>query len=202
MNRMALGICVMASVVLLSACGTAAPATPTSAPTAMDTPAATSAPAQTSAPTVLDACQVITSQDASTLAGATFGPGKEGTTPGGGKTCVYGANTTNVFTVTVGQAADVASAQAMKAQFEADLKAQAAQLAANGLKTTELPNFADGAVIGELNISIGGITISGSGIGFLKGTTFVGFSDVVRGGQAPTTAAMQAEAQSILGKLP
>ncbi len=98
---------------------------------------------------------MITSQEASTLAGATFGPGVESTTPdGGGKICTYGANTTNVFTVEVAQAKDIATAQAEKAQFISDLEANMAQLAAGGVTITELPNFADGATMGTASINI------------------------------------------------
>jgi len=36
----------------------------------------------------------------------------------------------------------------------------------------------------------------------LKGAIFFGFSDVVKGGPAPTSAAVQAEATTLLGRLP
>jgi hypothetical protein len=160
------------------------------------------APVLTAAPVDLDPCAIITSDVASTLAGASFGEGEEDSTPEGLKICTYGAQTTNVFTVDVAQAADTDSASAYKAQFEADLQANAQQLAAEGLTTTELPDFADGAVAASLDVSVGGITISGRAFGFLKGTIFVGFSDVVRGGTAPSLEAMQAEAQSIADQLP
>ncbi len=203
MNRIALGLCVAATAAAIVACGlSTSTANPTAAATEAVAVPSDTAPAATAAPTSLDPCQVLTSQDASKLTGVAFGDGLEGTTPGGMKTCTYGAQTANVFTVMVGQATDLATAKAYKAQFEADLKAQAQQLSVAGLKVTELPNFADGAVIGSLNFSAGGITLSGSGIGFLKGTIFVGFSDVATGGQAPTTDALQAQAQTILGQLP
>ena len=201
MNRTTIGIVLLALAGLLSACGSAT-ANPTAAPTPADTPAPTSAPVQTSAPTALDPCTLVTPEEVASLAGTTFGPGEEGTTPGGGKTCTYGANTANVFIVEVAQAPDVATAQAYKKQFVADLEAKLQQLASAGLKVTEMPNFADGAVIGTLNLNIAGITINGSAMGVLKGTVFFGYSDVVKGGAAPTTDALQAEAQTVLGRLP
>lgn len=201
MNRTTLGIFSLAIAGLLSACG-AATATPTAAPTPVDTPVPTSAPVQTSAPTALDPCTLLTTQEIASLAGTTFGAGEESTTPGGGKICTFGANTANVFMVEVAQAPDVATAQAYKKQFVADLEARLQQLASAGLKVTELPNFADGAVIGTLNLNIAGITINGSAMGVLKGTVFFGYSDVVKGGAAPTTEALQAEAQTVLGRMP
>jgi hypothetical protein len=201
MNKTTLGTLSLAMAALLSACG-AATATPTAAPTPLDTPVPTSAPVQTSAPTALDPCTLLTPEEISSLAGTTFGAGEEGTTPGGGKTCTFGANTANVFMVEVAQAPDVATAQTYKKQFVADLEARSQQLASAGLKVTELPNFADGAVIGTLNLDIAGITINGSAMGVLKGTVFFGYSDVVKGGAAPTTEALQAEAQTVLGRLP
>jgi len=91
---------------------------------------------------------LIDTQAASTFAGASFGPGVESTTSGGGRICTYGSETTNVFLVEVAQAPDVATAQAAKADFLATLEASAQQLASGGLNVTQLPNFADGATLG------------------------------------------------------
>jgi hypothetical protein len=201
MNRITLGIFSLAMAGLLSACGAATP-TPTAAPTAVDTPVPTSAPVQTSAPTSLDPCTLLTAEEISSLAGTTFGVGEEGTTPGGGKTCTFGAQTTNVFMVEVAQAPDVATAQTYKKQFVADLESRLQQLANAGLNVTELPNFADGAVVGQATINAAGSTIHGSAIGVLKGTIFFGYSDVVVGGPAPTSEALQAEAETVIGRLP
>lgn len=135
-------------------------------------------------------------------AGATFGPGVESTTSGGGKICTYGSETANVFMVEVAQAPDVASAKAYKADFLATLQASAEQLASGGLNVTELPDFADGATMGQLNTNVEGTALNGSAIGVLKGTIFFGFSDVVKGGAAPSSAAVQSEATTLLGRLP
>jgi hypothetical protein len=218
MIRTTLGIGALAIAALLSACSAMASTNTTSltagdaagTPAVMSTPvasstpqqmAATSAPQSAAAPTSLDPCQLVTSQEASSLAGTSYGAGREETTPGGGKICIYGYQTTNVFTVEVAQAPDVATAQAAKAQFLADLQSKLQQVANEGLNVTQLPNFADGAVFAQANISLGGQTISGSSIGVLKGTIFFGFSDLVVGHGAPSSSAMQSQAQTVLGRL-
>ncbi len=201
--RIALGVCTLASAALLSACAasTSTPA-PTSVPMATSTPVATSAPQQTGAPTSLDPCQLVTSKDASSLAGTTFGAGMEDTTPGGGKICWYGYQTTNVFMVLVGQEKDAATAQADKAQFQTVLESKMPELANAGIQVTELPNFADGGATGQGSLSMGGQTINGSDFGFIKGATFIGLSDLVVGQAAPSSAAWQVYATTLLGQLP
>jgi hypothetical protein len=104
--------------------------------------------------------------------------------------------------VEVAQAPDVATAQVQKADFLATLQASAQELASGGLNVTELPTFADGATMGLLSTSVQGTALNGSAIGVLKGTIFFGFSDVVKGGPAPSAAAVQAEATSLLRRLP
>ena len=226
--RTALSISVLAIAALLSACSTSTPTatsvsqqpaasstpipkvvpspiitpspTVTAGPTV--TPAETGTPQQTAAPTSLDPCQLLPSQEASSLAGTSFGAGAEGTNPGGGKTCTYGSQTTNVFFVEVVQAPDTATADAAKKQFLSDLQANLQQLSSEGLNVTQLPNFADGAVIAQASINAGGETFNGSAIGFRKGTIFFGFSDVVVGSAAPNSAALQSEATTVLGRLP
>jgi hypothetical protein len=164
---------------------------------------ATSVPGQATTKTQLDPCQLIPSQEASVLAGTSFGSGKEGTTPGGLKSCTYGSQGTIVFTVDVVQAPSVDAAKADKAQFLADLQASLQQLTDQGLNVTEEPNFADGAVLANASVNGGGIIMNGSAIGFLKGTVFFGFSDVViHGGAAPDSTALHSEATTVLGRLP
>jgi hypothetical protein len=220
--RTAVSISVLAITALLSACSTSTPtvtsatqpaaafstpvatvtpnATVTSGPT--DTPAVTSTPQQTAAPTSLDPCQLIPNQEASSLAGTTFGAGAEGSLPGGGKTCTYGSQSSNVFIVQVVQAPDAATANAAETQFLSDLQASLQQLSSEGLNVTQLPDFADGAVLAEASINAGGVSVNGSAFGFRKGTIFFGFDDVVLGGPAPSGDALQAEATTVLGRLP
>ncbi len=180
--------------------------TDTSAPTIAPSPTATSmptsAPQQAVQPTSLDPCQLISSQEASSLAGASFGEGVEDTNPGGGRSCTYGSQTTNVFIVEVVQAPDKATVDTAKSQFLNDLKSKMPELASAGVQVTQLPNFADGAIFGQLSLNIGGATINGSSFGFTKGTIFVGFSDLAVGSTAPSSTAMQSEATTVLGRLP
>lgn len=201
-TRTILGLSLLVFTVLLSAC-----TAPTTTPSPTFPPAPTSTQASISAqqPAVtvsLDPCQLVPSSEASSLAGTSFGPGAEGTLSGGGKTCTYGSQTTNVFYVEVAQAPDVATAQADKAAFQADIQANLQQLANAGLTVTELPNFADGATLGQVAVNSGGVTLAGSAIGVLKGTTFFGFSDLDNGTTAPSNAALQAEATTVLGRIP
>ncbi len=199
------GLSILLVTGLLAACGASTP-TPASLPTSASTmpPLPTTLPTSAGAMPVtgssLDPCQLITSQEASVLAGTTFGEGEAETDTGGTKRCVYGANTTNVFTVEVVQAPDLATVQTAKAQFMAELQASIPQAAANGLVITQLPNLGDGAVMGQANLAA--INVNGGAIGVTKGTIFFGFSDLVQGGPAPTSQALQAEITKVLGKLP
>src|SRR5580700_5237958 len=118
-----LGITV-ATASLLAACGAAGSdtsptpasssnaATPTATPIATAPPTAAPTASQTAVPTSYDPCQLVTASEASSLAGVTYGAGKEETNAGGGRDCVYGSETLNVFTVIVGVAADAATADA------------------------------------------------------------------------------------------
>ena len=185
------------------------PVVATAVPTVASTPtaiASTASPAQilaassdaTGVPTTLDPCQIVPVSEASQLAGTTYAAGVESVTSGNGKICTYGGQTLNVFEVIVGQAPDVATAKAGVAEAEAAIAAQAG----GALSFTELPGFADGAAYVVGSVTVAGQTISGSAFYALKGTVFFGFSDLARGHATPTLAAMEAEAQTILGRLP
>jgi hypothetical protein len=226
--RMTVSVCMLVMTAVLSACSSSGSKTPAATSPSASMPQVTAPPTQTTIPptatapqdtatpipatsvpgqatikTQLDPCVLISSQEASTLAGASFGAGLEGTTPGGLKSCTYGSQGTNVFTVDVVQAPDANAAKADKAQFLADLQASLQQLTDQGLNVTEEPNFADGAVLADASVNGGGIIMNGSAIGFLKGTVFFGFSDIVLGGgSAPNSAALHSEATTVLGKLP
>lgn len=212
MKGITLGIGALVIAVVLSACSGLPSATTLTTygnPTVVDTPMVTGTPDQMSgtdaplptAQTSLDPCQLVTSPEASALAGTTYGPGREDTTSGGGRTCTYGYQTTNVFMVIVAQAPDVATAQAAKAQFINDLESKLPQIAQTPMKVTQLPNFADGAVTATLSVNIGAQTLNGISIGVLKGTVFFGFSDLVLGSAAPSLSAMESQAQTVLGRL-
>ena len=101
------------------ASATTAPASASATPTAAPPPAATSAPASIPAsgsPVNLDPCQLVTQNEAATLAGASFGPGKEETISASSRECVYGSQTTNVMDIVVAQADSPATAKAVYAQ--------------------------------------------------------------------------------------
>jgi hypothetical protein len=220
--RMAVAISVMAIATLLSACSTSTPtgtsapqqvvasntpapiATPSSTgtPNPTDTPMVTSTAPVTSTVTVLDPCQLLPSQEASSLAGTSFGAGAEGTIPGGGKTCTYGSQSTNIFFVEVVQAPDKATADAAQTQFINDLNANLKQLTNEGFTVTPVTNFADAAITAQVNINAAGQTVNGSAFAFRKGTIFFGFSDVVLGAAAPSNDALQSEATTVLSRLP
>ncbi len=196
-----LAAAVLVLAALLAGCGASTP-TPLPLPTASPTLAPTDTVQATAAPTALDPCQLISSQEASALAGATYGAGAESSTPEGLKICTYGYQTAAPFTIDVFQAKSVDDAKAAKAKFLSDLQANLAQLASQGLTVTDLPNFADGATVGHVNISTGQGTINGNAFGFLKGTVFFGFSVITENGTAPTDQAMQAMATTVLSRLP
>jgi hypothetical protein len=178
---------------------------PTTTPTGTPVPATAAASnvAQSSVlnatgvPTTLDPCQLVTQQEASQLAGTTYGAGVKSTTQGNGNICTYGGQTTNVFEVIVGQAPDVATAQAGKAEAEQMI----ASAAGKGVTFTELPTLADGAAYYVGAVSISGVSINASAIYVLKGTVFFGFSDEALA-PTPTLAAMETQVNTILGRLP
>ena len=198
-----------------SSLAAAAPTTAVSStPTTTPTPSATTAPtasattAQSAAPTSLDPCQLVTATEASSLAGASFPAGTEGTTSGGGRTCVYGAQTTNVFSVLVAQAPDAATAQADWTQEEAKAQSTLEKGVPSGvtvsLNLSDVSNVAgaDRAAVGTGSATISGETIHGSVIYLLKGAAFVYFGDLVLGKAAPATADMEAQATTTLGRVP
>lgn len=206
MQRPTIALAAGLSLVLLAACsaststsgGPTASASPTaSAPASTPTISASELP--TGVPTTLDPCQLVTSQEASQfITGASYGAGVEGTTSGNGKTCVYGAETLNVFSVIVGQAPDVATAKAGEAAAEAALQQQAN----HAIDFIELPSFADGAVYVSDTFMVSGQMLDIGALYALKGTVFFGFSDLRLDGIAPKSAALLAQAQTMLGRLP
>lgn len=179
-------------------------ATATPPPVTEPTPASTDSVASnepTGVPTSLDPCVVVTAADASGLANATFAAGTPSTTEGNGKICTYTA-VGNVMTVVLGVAPDVTTAQAeeqaMKTQLEQGVPGVTFQL-------TELQGFQPGvdAAIVTGSQTIAGQSFSATAMFMLKGTTFLGISDVVVGaGQAMTSDAIKAAAPTFLGRLP
>jgi hypothetical protein len=148
--------------------------------------------------TSLDPCQLVTQAEASSLAHARFGPGKEE----GNQLrheCVYGAQTPNVLTVYVVQASSPAAAQAGWNTLLAEAQQFAGQ-AASRVQLTADSTIGDRAEWVELDLSQ--IGVSARGLAFLKGATGVYLIDLVRGGAAPARPALADEAQTVINRLP
>lgn len=155
----------------------------------------------------IDPCQLVTSAEASAVAGASYTAGIEETTGTGGNMCVYGSQTTNVFMVLVAQAPDAATAQANWAQYEGEAQSAVQTGLPPGVSVNLLVNDAsldgyDQSALAGGSGSIGGRTINGSAVYLLKGPTFVSFSDLVLDQHAPSMDSMTAQAGTILGRLP
>jgi hypothetical protein len=180
------------------------------AATASTVPSATTSPStaasQSGVATSLDPCQIVPASEASALAGASYGAGKEEPSGTDGKRCVYGSETTNVFSVLVGQAASAADAGADWSQAQADEQAALKKQLPSGIKineqTKDVSGLADRATVMAGSVSLGVESIAASAIYLLKGTVFLSFSDEVIGGHVPTAAALEAEAQKALARVP
>jgi hypothetical protein len=209
MRRTAAALAVPVSALLLTACGSSASTSTSSgsgsAAAAQPAASAAASPSQSAAATSLDPCQLVTSSEASSLAGTTFGPGQEETT-NGGKRCIYGSQTTNVFTVEVAQAQDSATAQADWSQEQAKAQNLVEQKLPPGvdvsLNTQNVTGLGDRAATASGSASVAGHKIGVSGIYLLKGATFLAFQDLLLGHNPPSSAAMQAEARTALGRVP
>jgi hypothetical protein len=201
---------------VLAACGSSTGgATPTpsaSTPTAAPTEAATAVPTPTptlatAVPTSFDPCQMVTQSEASQLAGTTFGPGTEQTNSGNGKTCVYGAQTLNVFTVNVAVASDAATAQADWATEEAAAKTALTKSVPAGVTVNY--TLADANVTGAdmsasatITATFSGHAISESAIYLLVGPVFVGFGDLTLGTAPPSISSLETEAaNNVVGRM-
>ena len=179
-------------------------AAPTAAPTAVPTPTPSLA---TAVPTSFDPCQLVTQSEASSLAGTSFGPGTEQTNSGNGKTCVYGAETLNVFTVNVAVASDAATAQADWATEEAEAKSALTKSVPPGVTLNY--TLADANVTGAdmsasavVSATFSGHTISESAIYLLVGPVFCGFGDLTVGTAAPSISALETEASNnVVGRM-
>jgi hypothetical protein len=209
MIRTTLSAAAVLAVGLLAACGASTTGTsPSATPTATPVPAATPTPASTATavPTSIDPCQLVTASEASSLAGVSYGAGTEEATPGRSKRCIYGSQTLNVLAVIVAVAPDATTAQADWAGEQAQVKAglQASAQGANvnvSINDTSNLSGADKAAVGTGTATIAGKTLYASVIYFLKGPTFVSFSDLVLGHASPSVSAMEAEANTVLGRI-
>ena len=195
-----LAVLMTGAALLLTACGSSS-----AAGSASPTPSTTST--ASASPVALDPCVLVTAAEASALAGVTFAAGTEGTTDsGGGKTCTYGAGTTNVLTVLVAQAPDAATAQADWAQEQAKgqaalQKALPAGVAANLAVVDASVAGADKAAVATMSATISGVMVAITAIYVLKGATFLYTGDITVGKASPTPAAMEAQAGTSLSRI-
>lgn len=191
---------------LLAACGGSGTAQNNSTPPAVLSPSAAASPT----PVSIDPCQLVTSQEASQLAGVSYGPGREETTSdNGGRTCVYGYQTRNVFSVLVNVAPDEATAAADWTQAEAQAQSFLQSIVTQAGGPPVQINLADvsisgasKAAVGTMAATINGVTLAGTAVYALKGKVFFMFSDLVLAQSGPSTSSMQAQAATVIGRLP
>jgi hypothetical protein len=164
------------------------------------------ASSQSAVATSLDPCQIVPASEASAVAGTTFGAGREEPSGTDGRRCVYGSETTNVFSVIVGQADTAADAEADYSQEEAAAQSAITKQVPSGVKfnehTQDVSGLADRATVVNGSVTMGAESIAASAIYLLKGAVFLSFSDVVVGSNGPTAAALEAEASKALARVP
>ena len=175
-------------------------ASPTPSPSASE-PAS---PTGSASPTNLDPCQLVTQDEASTIAGATFGPGEEQLTDGGGKICVYGSETTNVFTVEVAQT-DAATASAEwtveLARTEATIESRLPPGVHVNFDASNAAGIGDEAAVLTGSETIVGKPINFSGIYVLSGGTFFLIGDLVVGKASPAVSPIEDQARTVLTRI-
>jgi hypothetical protein len=187
--------------VMLTACNKKNPdpnPTPSAAPTTAAAAPTSTAPTSTATaggPVNLDPCQLVPQQEASAVAGASFGPGQLEADNAASSRCVYGANTKNVFLVIVARASSVAEAQAQRDEMRSEAESQLG----GKLNVAKVSGVGDDAE--SITGSLGSIGVNVSGLYVLKGTLGFALVDEVRGGPAPTTQALIDETKKVLSAL-
>ncbi len=192
--------------------GPASASAPSAAPSASVEPSMSTMPSESTMPsapaseepslatavaTAVDPCQLVTQEEASSLAGVSFGKGKASTLENHGRQCVYTA-TGFAFNVSVVQAPDQATMDAAKQQVLTEIKQSVGQ----GVKTTPLSGIGDDAMLLTLSTTVEGMTAKLIGIYLAKGTVFAAFSDVGLGHPVASSTDMQSQAQTIVSRLP
>ena len=183
---------------------------PSSAPspeaTTSTTPSevAPESPGPSAVATTIDPCQVVTPEEASKLAGSTFGPSNATTMSNNAKLCMYGQQGLS-FNVIVTAAPDAATAKAQEPAFKAEIEQAAADAGLGDMKLTEIPDFQPGVDAAVLSgtATVGGTKVEGIALYALKNAVLLALTDLAFGGAtAPTAAAMEDEAKVALGRLP
>jgi hypothetical protein len=183
------------------------PPAPASSASPTPTPSTAGSPSTTgsASPTNVDPCQAVTQDEASTLAKATFGAGQEETTDGGGKICVYGSQTTNVFTVEVAQASSGAAASAEWTAEVSEAEAKINSALPPGVHvnfdTSNVSGIGDMAATLTGTETLLGKPINFTGIYVLSGPTFFLIGDLVLGQASPAVSDMEDQARTTLGRV-
>lgn len=152
-------------------------------------------------------CDVVTRQEASSLAGTSLTAGKEDNNSGDtGKRCTYGSMTTNVFWVQIAQASSPAEAQAQWTQYQAKAEAALAK-SLPGVSTvkpqlTMESGIGDRAATATWSKTISGRTLNISAIYVIKGAWFLAFGDLALNRKAPSVADLKTQAGTSLIRLP
>ncbi len=178
------------------------------ASSSVTTPTSSSAPPSTNKPSVaaaaakrttLDPCRLVTRDEASAMAHASFGPGLEERSPGA-RRCVYGAQTANVLTVVAAAASSADAAKAHWDQLLAEAQQGLSDAPAGSVKLTPESSIADRAEWVELDLSA--IHVSARGLALLSGSTGVYMIDLVRDGAAASRSDLTDQANTVRGRLP
>jgi len=186
---------------------TTTPVATTPTPTATATPMASSTPTASAVATSIDPCQLVTSSEASSLTGATYGAVVESTTQGGGNICTYGSATLNVFQVLVGEASSASAADAEWAQEQAQVQSELNENLGSGnsinITINDVSNVsgASMAAVGTGSATISGETLGVSAIYVLQGPTFFALSDLEVGSTPVSASALESQAETCLGRL-
>lgn len=180
--------------------GNASTATTASSPATQA--AATSAPptTQAAAATAPDPCAMVTSAEATTLTGSSMGAGKKATDA---SLCTY-SSPTGHLSVQTARGTSVAEAQAAWTARQAQLPQllqEVGSVPGMALHVTPVSGFGDRAALISEKASLQGVTLSVTGMYLLKGTTFTGFEVIELNHPAPSAAAVEAEAKTVLGRM-
>ncbi len=157
----------------------------------------------TPVPTDIDPCTLLTTEEASTLAGYTLAAGTSTTDANHSRMCSYGAEG-RVIEVLVSVQPDAATAKAQEPAFKQTLEAAASDAGLGTPKLTELPNFVDGvdAAVMQGDATANGTTVGGTALWALKGAVLLAISDVALGGKSASPDAIETAAKTALARLP
>ena len=175
---------------------------PSAAPEDSATAEASETLQATAVPTDIDPCQLVTADEASTLAGTSLAAGTV-STENNTRICGYGAEGI-VLKVLVAVTPDAAAAKAQEPEFKAQLEQGAAEAGMASPKLEELTDFepgVDAAVISG-HVTVNGTKVSAIALYALKGAVIIAISDISLGGSAPSSDAIQAQAHTTLSRLP